>query len=363
MDNFWTLVIETWETGIKGFGISEIVVCIFIIVLSLILRSFLITRVVDWIRDKADKTENKLDNKIIESLRNPIGLVPIAFGFYLITFYLPLQGTWDFVATNLVKMLVIITIFSSLGNLAGPLLSLLDDKWMTKAMVDWLRKTVEVLVWIIAVAMMLDIWGIQIGPIIAGLGLFGVALALGAQDVFKNIFAGIFILSENRFQKGDRIRVGDSLHGIVDHIGFRSTTIRLFDTSPVFVPNTDLSDAQVVNHQMMEVRRLDWTVNLVYSTSIEQLKSICADIEVYLKESKDIPTDLSKDYFVKVSELGSSSIDLKIICYTEPVAFSEFCEVKEKLIFKIMESVSSNSSDFAFPSQSLYVENLTKEED
>ena len=253
MDNFWTLVIETWETGIKGFGISEIVVCIFIIVLSLILRSFLITRVVDWIRDKADKTENKLDNKIIESLRSPIGLVPIAFGFYLITFYLPLQGTWDFVATNLVKMLVIITIFSSLGNLAGPLLSLLDDKWMTKAMVDWLRKTVEVLVWIIAVAMMLDIWGIQIGPIIAGLGLFGVALALGAQDVFKNIFAGIFILSENRFQKGDRIRVGDSLHGIVDHIGFRSTTIRLFDTSPVFVPNTDLSDAQVVNHQMMEV--------------------------------------------------------------------------------------------------------------
>ena len=131
----------------------------------------------------------------------------------------------------------------------------------------------------------------------------------------------------------------------------------------MFVPNTDLSDAQVVNHQMMEVRRLDWTVNLVYSTSIEQLKSICADIEVYLKESKDIPTDLSKDYFVKVSELGSSSIDLKIICHTEPVAFSEFCEVKEKLIFKIMESVSSNSSDFAFPSQSLYVENLTKEED
>ena len=112
MDNFWTLVIETWETGIKGFGISEIVVCIFIIVLSLILRSFLITRVVDWIRDKADKTENKLDNKIIESLRSPIGLVPIAFGFYLITFYLPLQGTWDFVATNLVIAVAVAVLVS-----------------------------------------------------------------------------------------------------------------------------------------------------------------------------------------------------------------------------------------------------------
>ena len=169
--------------------------------------------------------------------------------------------------------------------------------------------------------------------------------------------AGIFILSENRFQKGDRIRVGDSLHGIVDHIGFRSTTVRLFDTSPVFVPNTDLSDAQVVNHQMMEVRRLDWTINLLYSTSIDQLKSICSDIESYLK-SDDLPIDLTKDNFVKVSELGSSSIDLRIIWHTNPVAFAEYCEIKESLIFKIMESVKANESDFAFPSRSLYVENF-----
>ena len=357
MDNFWTILVETWQTGIRGFGISEIVISLLIIVLSLIIRSLINTKVIDWIGKQASKTDSKLDDDIIESLRYPIGLIPIAFGFYLVAFYLPLEGTLDFVATNLVKMFVIFTIFSALASITGPLLSLMDDKWMTAAMVDWLRKTIRVLIWVIAIAMILDIWGIQIGPIIAGLGLFGVALALGAQDVFKNIFAGIFILSENRFQKGDRIRVGDSLHGIVDHIGFRSTTVRLFDTSPVFVPNTDLSDAQVVNHQMMEVRRLDWTINLLYSTSIDQLKSICSDIESYLK-SDDLPIDLTKDNFVKVSELGSSSIDLRIIWHTDPVAFAEYCEIKESLIFKIMESVKANESDFAFPSRSLYVENF-----
>ena len=357
MDNFWTILVETWQTGIRGFGISEIVISLLIIVLSLIIRSLINTKVIDWIGKQANKTDSKLDDDIIESLRYPIGLIPIAFGFYLVAFYLPLEGTLDFVATNLVKMFVIFTIFSALASITGPLLSLMDDKWMTAAMVDWLRKTIQVLIWVIAIAMILDVWGIQIGPIIAGLGLFGVALALGAQDVFKNIFAGIFILSENRFQKGDRIRVGDSLHGIVDHIGFRSTTVRLFDTSPVFVPNTDLSDAQVVNHQMMEVRRLDWTINLLYSTSIDQLKSICSDIESYLK-SDDLPIDLTKDNFVKVSELGSSSIDLRIIWHTNPVAFAEYCEIKESLIFKIMESVKTNESDFAFPSRSLYVENF-----
>ena len=357
MDNFIEILKETWNEGIRGFGIGEIIICLVIIVVSWLIGRLLSTKLIDWLSKKAGQTDNRLDDKILESLRNPLGLIPIVFGFYLITFYLPLEVSVDFFATTIVKMLVIFTIFSALANLCGPLLSLLDNKWMTEAMVDWLRKTLEVLIWIIAAAMILDIWGIQVGPIIAGLGLFGVALALGAQDVFKNIFAGIFILSENRFQKGDRIRIGDSLHGIVDNIGFRSTTVRLFDSSPVFVPNADLSDAQVVNHQLMEIRRLDWTINLTYSTKIDQLKSICLDIESYIKDKKNLPVDLTKDNFVKVSELGASSIDLKLICHTDPVGFADFSDVKEKLIFKIIEAVESNGSDFAFPSQSIYVEN------
>jgi len=357
MNNFIEILKETWNEGIRGFGIGEIIISLVIIVVSWLIGRLLSTKLIDWLSKKAGQTDNRLDDKILESLRNPLGLIPIVFGFYLITFYLPLEGSVDFFATTIVKMLVIFTIFSALANLCGPLLSLLDNKWMTEAMVDWLRKTLEVLIWIIAAAMILDIWGIQVGPIIAGLGLFGVALALGAQDVFKNIFAGIFILSENRFQKGDRIRIGDSLHGIVDNIGFRSTTVRLFDSSPVFVPNADLSDAQVVNHQMMEIRRLDWTINLTYSTKIDQLKSICLDIESYIKDKKNLPVDLTKDNFVKVSELGASSIDLKLICHTDPVGFADFSDLKEKLIFKIIEAVESNGSDFAFPSQSIYVEN------
>jgi len=357
MNDFIQLLKETWDEGIRGFGIGEIIICLVIILLSWLVGKFLSNKLVDWLSKKADETENELDDQLIESLRSPLGLIPIVFGLYLVTYYLPLEGALDFFATNLVKMLVIFTIFSAIANLIGPLLSMLDSKFMTEAMKDWLRRTIEVLVWIIAVAMILDIWGIQIGPIIAGLGLFGVALALGAQDVFKNIFAGIFILSENRFQKGDRIRIGDSLHGVVDHIGFRSTTVKLFDSSPVFVPNADLSDAQVVNHQMMEVRRLDWTINLTYNTKIEQFKKICSEIEAYIKDEKNLPVDLTKDNFVKVSELGSSSIDLRLICHTDPVGFVDFSDLKEKLIFKIIEAVESNGSDFAFPSQSIYVEN------
>ena len=361
LNNFWNLIVEIWQKGISGISLNEIIVCIIIIVCSLLLRSFINLKVINWVAKLAQNTKSSLDDEIIESLRRPLGLIPIAFGFYLITAYLPLAGPVDLIATNLIKMLVIFTIFSALANFATPLLTLIGDtSWLTAAMTTWFRRVIGVIIWVIGIAMMLDVWGIEIGPIIAGLGLFSVAVALGAQDMFKNIIAGIFIISENRFQPGDRIRIGNGLHGTVENIGFRSTQLRLLDTSPVFVPNTDLSDAQVINHQNMQFRRLHWTINVLYSTSIDQLKNICSQIQEFLEKNEDFAKNPGQQSVVNVTELGSSSIDITILCYTEFVSFTDFLKIKQDLVFEIMSAVSKNGSDFAFPSRSLYVEN-TKE--
>ena len=358
INEFWSLIVETWEQGIRGIGIDNIIICIGILIGSLIARSLMNTYLLDKIAGLTEKSETTLDDEIIDSLRGPFGLIPIAFGLYLITSYLPFSGSLDLLATNLVKMLVIYTIFSALANLTKPLLNLLsDNSWLTPAMTTWLSRVSGVLIWIVGVTMMLDIWGIEIGPIIAGLGLFSVAVALGAQDMFKNIIAGIFILSEKRFQPGDRIRISDGLHGIVESIGFRSTQLRLLDTSPVFVPNTDLSDLQVINHQDMSYRRIFWTVNLVYSTKAEQLKNICKDIESYINESDNFVQNPGQENFVRVTELGSSSIDLTILCYMDVIDYTQFSQVKQELIFNIMSVVENHKSDFAFPSRSIYIEN------
>ena len=358
INDFWNLIVETWQTGIRGVGIDDILICLAIIIGSLVVRTIFNTFLLDRIAKLAESSENTFDDEIVESLRGPFGLIPIAFGLYLITSYLPFSGSLDLIATNLVKMVVIYTIFSAFSNLTKPLLTMLgDNSWLTPAMSTWLTRVAVALIWVVAITMMLDIWGIEIGPIIAGLGLFSVAVALGAQDMFKNIIAGIFILSEKRFQPGDRIRIGDGLHGIVESIGFRSTQVRLLDTSPVFVPNTDLSDLQVTNHQEMNYRRLSWTVNLVYSTSSSQLKEICKEIQDYINSSKDFTENPGQENFVKVTELGSSSIDLSILCYLKVVSYTEFSQIKQDLIFKIMESVKEHGSDFAFPSRSIYIEN------
>jgi MscS family membrane protein len=206
----------------------------------------------------------------------------------------------------------------------------------------------------------LDIFGIQIGPLVAGLGLFSVAVALGAQDFFKNLIAGILIIGEHRFQPGDRIEVSGQLHGIVETIGFRSTVVRTFDTAPMTIPNKDLSDVKVINHGDMENRRLNWKINLIYSTTVEQLEAIRTEIKNYIINSDDFVSDPDLDPVVRVVELGSSSIDILIVAYSDPVGFAAYNEVKETLIFNIMRIVKENNSEFAYPSTSLYVESIPK---
>jgi len=126
------------------------------------------------------------------------------------------------------------------------------------------------------------------------------------------------------------------------------------------IPNKDLSDVKVINHGEMINRRINWKINLVYSTTVEQLESIRNQIKDYIIKSNDFVSNDDLDPVVRVVELGGSSIDVMIVAYADPMGFAAFNEVKEKLIFNIMKIVKSNKSEFAYPSTSLYVESMPK---
>ena len=361
MDNFLKLITEVWNSGFLGIDLGSIISSLAVILLAFLFRGFIISIILNALGRLADKTESKIDDEILNALKRPIGLIPVTIALYLCTLILPLDGLIGDIATNIVKAFVIFTIFSALANSVKPIFEALStSSWLTASMQMWLERASKFIVWVIGVAIILDIFGIQIGPLVAGLGLFSVAVALGAQDFFKNLISGILIIGEHRFQPGDRIEVSGQLHGIVETIGFRSTVIRTFDTAPMVIPNKDLSDVKVINHGEMINRRLNWTINLVYSTSVSQLESIRNEIKEYIIKSKDFSTDGDLDPVVRVVELGGSSIDLLIVAYADPMGFAAFNEVKEKLIFNIMKIVESNKSEFAYPSTSLYVESMPK---
>ena len=359
MDNFIAIVSDVWNRGFLGVDLGSIISSLAVILIAFLFRGFIISVILNSLGRLADKTESKIDDEILNALRKPIGLIPITVAIYICTLILPISGVVGDIATNIVKAFVVFTIFSALSNSVKPIFAALSTSaWLTASMQMWLERASRFLVWVIGAGIILDIFGIQIGPLVAGLGLFSVAVALGAQDFFKNLIAGILIIGEHRFQPGDRIEVTGELHGIVETIGFRSTVIRTFDTAPMTIPNKDLSDVKVINHGEMINRRINWKINLIHSTSVEQLEAITVNIKKYILDSDDFTSDPELDPVVRVVELGASSIDILIVGYADPMGFAAFNKVKENLIFNIMKIVKDNSSEFAYPSTSLYVESM-----
>ena len=208
----------------------------------------------------------------------------------------------------------------------------------------------------LGIVAVLETWGIKIGPVIAGLGLFGVAIALGAQDLFKNLISGIMIILEKRFEINNIIEVPGHATGTVEHIGFRSTIIRQFDSTPISIPNYVFSDTSIVNFSDRRYRQIKWTIGLTYDTSIKQLKDICQSIDASIRSNNDFIVNESYKLFVRVEKFNDSSIDVYLHTFTNTNDWEKYLKIREELAFMIKGVVESNGSSFAFPSRTIYME-------
>ena len=357
MEGLIEIITNVWKEGFLGIGITEIIVSLLIFIAGAISRAFFVGRVLKWLENLTSQTDSEIDDVLLQSLKKPLGYIPMTIALYCVAVYLPLTGMADAFATNLIEAMIAFTIFSAFANSVAPIFQAFTSRAvLTRSMTMWLERAARIIIWIIGLGIILDIFGIQIGPLVAGLGLFSVAVALGAQDLFKNLISGLLIIGENRFQPGDRIEVPGSLHGMVEDIGFRSTLVRMFDTAPMLVPNKDLSDVKVINHGNMVYRRISWHLNLIYSTTQEELAKICGDITAFIDSSDDFVQNPEQESFARTEELASSSIDVRVLCYTDPVGLTDFSKIKQNLIFEIIKIVRSNGSEFAYPSTSVYIE-------
>ena len=159
---------------------------------------------------------------------------------------------------------------------------------------------------------------------------------------------------EKRFKMGDWILVEGIIEGIVEKIGFRSTTIRKFDKSLAIIPNFQFAENAVINVSQTTNWIVSWVINLQYDTTVDQLKKIRNEIEDYIKKNEDYKPELG--YAVRIDKFADSSIDMYIRCFTKTSEWEEWLAVKERLAIEIKQIVENNKAAFAFPSQSIYVE-------
>jgi len=279
-NKFFALLTDVWKEGVSGASFTDIVIALFVFFIFLLLRSFVSRFIVKKIEVYVSKSTNNFDNSLTVSLEGPIKFFPVVFGFFLASTFLNLEGKSEIFVDNLNRSLVTILIFWFIHQLIYPASLLIKsiEEILSKDLLNWILRALKVLIVILGFAATLEIWGIKIGPIIAGLGLFGVAVALGAQDLFKNLISGILVLVEKRFKVGDWISVEGIIEGTVENIGFRSTVIRKFDKSLATIPNFQFAEKAVINQSEISNRRIDWMIGLEYKTTSEQLEKVRNDI-------------------------------------------------------------------------------------
>lgn len=361
-EQLWTITTEVWNTSFLGVSIGQGVSAILIVLLGLTLRSAIAAWIVASLRRVAKKSETEIDDAIVDALAGPVKLVPVIIALFFAmevlrsgasegSFFL---GDGD----NLIRTLITIVIFWALHNSVEPVMAVLRglQKALTPLMLDWLTKALKVVFIIVGAAAILELWGISVGPIVAGLGLFGVAVGLGAQDLFKNLIAGFLILTEKRFLPGDWIKVDGVVEGTVEEVNFRSTLVRRFDKGPVYVPNSKLADNAVTNFSRMTHRRTYWIIGVRYDTSVAQLEEIRDKVLSYVLNHPEYAHPPEVSTFMRVDKFGPSSIDFMLYCFTKTTNWGEWLRLKEELAFEIKTIVEAAGTDFAFPSTSIYLE-------
>jgi MscS family membrane protein len=352
---------KVFEDGVFGISLIDFGIIVFAIIFSLLIRGVFAKLIVLKVKKIVKKTSNTFDDKLFDSLIPPFKLLPIVIVFLTITLYFDMQSTTGLYLQKINNTLATIFVFWLIHQSLIPLTKFFQklEKILTKALVSWITRSFKYLIIFLGIVAVLEVWGIRIGPVIAGLGLFGVAVALGAQDLFKNLISGIMILMEKRFQIGDVINVSGHTEGTVEHIGFRSTLIRKFDSTPITIPNYIFAEAPILNYSNRINRRIIWTIGLEYNSKLEGIKSFTNNISKFINQNDNFIVNENFKSFVKLDKFNDSSIDILVYCFTSTNDWEKYLEIKEQLALKIKHEVESLGLNFAFPSQSIYIEKNT----
>lgn len=343
---------------INGDTFQTVGIAILIFIFFLILRKIFSKYIFKYLLKLSTKTSSNWDDKILRAYEVPLSLLFIVVGFYLSLTYLNLSLATDIFILKTFRSLLVILLMWGIYDLAESSSFISEDLKeklnLDNTLIVFFSKVFRFLIIALGIVLVANEWGFAIDGFVAGLGLGGLAFALAAQDALANIVAGIVIIMEKPFSIGDWIDT-PSVEGTVEDISFRSTKVRTFAQAMVTVPNSTLAKEAITNWTRMGKRRLTFYLGLTYSTPREKMEICVKKIKTMLEEHPGIHKKQIMVYFEKFND---SSLDIFVYCFTNTTVWTEFLAVREDVNLKIMAIAEEEDVSFAFPSRSIYMENM-----
>lgn len=217
-----------------------------------------------------------------------------------------------------------------------------------------LKKLLQGAAIIFGVVLFLKNLGVNLGALLAGVSIAGLAFALAAQDTVKNFFGSVMIFLDQPFKIGDWIRV-DGMDGTVELVSLRATRVRTFENSLVYIPNAKLADAMVNNYGLRVFRRYSTSISITYDTPPPL-------IEAYVKGLRELvanhPNTRKDFYLVYLNSFGSSSLDILFYIFFKVPDWAAELKARHEIILGAVELAEKLGVNFAFPTSTLHIENM-----
>jgi len=332
-----------------------------LVALLIIIGSFIIAKALFWVSSNilkkfTKKTKTQLDDIIVDKVEEPVIMAVLLGGFWFGLHYLTLSDGFAnfldkafYVAITFdVSWLVVRLVDAVIVEYLTPLVKKTDAN-LDDQLLPIIRKSLKAVIWIVAVVVGLNNAGYDVGALIAGLGLGGLAFAMAAKDSVANLFGGVTVFMDKPFKIGDRIQI-DGYDGNIVDMGLRSTKLKTLAGRLVTIPNKNFTEKYIENVTSEPNRKMSLTLGLTYDMTHEDIKKgidILKDID---KKNK-----YTKDECVAVFEtFGDFSLNITYIYYI--TRGEDIWAAINDTNFEILKRFNEAKLDFAFPTQTIITE-------
>jgi small-conductance mechanosensitive channel len=320
------------------------------IILLRIIKFFVVRRIAAW----AKKTDAPLDDVLVKNVSKPLLRL-----LYLGAVYAAVQTlTMPEATARAVDIAgkILLAIFG-IRFVIAVLVNVIKYYWLPKEADDGREKTVKALmpivkiaVWIVGLIFLIDNLGFEIGTVVAGLGIGGVAVALAGQAILKDLFSYFAILFDRPFEIGDNIAVGDQM-GTVEKVGVKTTRLRSIGGEQLIFSNADLTDSRVQNYKRMDRRRISFEIGVTYQTPAAQLQRIPAMVGEVIDPVAG--TDFDRAHF---SSFGDSALIFEIVYFVHGNDYKFYMDVQQQINLALFERFEAEGIEFAYPTQTVFLE-------
>lgn len=342
-------------------GDTGLVVQVFAVVFSVLLFNFFVKILLNRLQRRLSRTENPWDDALVDAARPAVSLLIWLLGIAFAAEIVARQT--DATVFEAVVPVRDVGVIATITWFLIRLVRRFEHNFLQRRVargdsidhttVDAIAKLVRVSILITAALVILQTLGFSISGVLAFGGISGIAVGFAAKDLLANFFGGLMVYLDRPFSVGDWIRSPDrDIEGTVEQIGWRLTRIRTFDKRPLYVPNSTFANIAVENPSRMHNRRIFETIGVRYDDAA-QLPDIVAAVREMLSNHDEL--DQSQMLMVNFNEFAASSLDFFVYCFTRTTNWARYHEVKQDVLFKIMDIIAAHDAEVAFPTSTVHL--------